>query len=207
LDFFTIVRISSYTEVVLKVSSAYHAYPDSALVSLIKIGDHGAFTEIYSRYGALMYRHAHAVLKDLDACNDLVQDVFLTLWNKRETVHIVTLSAYLLKAVKNRVLDVISHEQVAEKYVNSIRDFANRGSWTVEENVQARELLAIIEAEKAKLPPRMRQIYELNREQDLSYREIGEQLDISEKTVKKQVHNALRVIRLKISSFLSLLLF
>ncbi len=91
--------------------------------------------------------------------------------------------------------------------MDSIRDFANEGSWAIEESVRERELLAIIAAEKAKLPPRMRRIYELNREQDLSYSEIGEQLDISEKTVKKQVHNALRVIRLKISSFLSLLLF
>lgn len=191
----------------MKVSSAYQAYPDSALVSLIKIGDHEAFTEIYNRYGGLMYRHAYAVLKDTDACNDLVQDVFLTLWNKREAVQIATVSNYLFKAVKNRVLDTISREQVAEKYVDSIRDFANEGSWAIEESVRERELLAIIAAEKAKLPPRMRKIYELNREQDLSYSEIGEQLDISEKTVKKQVHNALRVIRLKISSFLSLLLF
>ncbi len=174
----------------------------------MKLGDHDAFTELYARYDATMYRHAYKILGDVDACNDLLQEVFLVMWEKREALQIVgSVAAYLHRAVRNRALDVISHGQVADKYVDSIRDFANQGVWTVDEALREKELLAIIEAEKAKLPPRMREIYELNREHHLSYREIGEQLAISEKTVKKQVHNALRVIRLKLSSLLSLLLF
>src|SRR5690606_24860340 len=94
IGFFYYCRKFPIIPIILKVSSAYQAYPDSALVSLIKIGDHEAFTEIYNRYGGLMYRHAYAVLKDTDACNDLVQDVFLTLWNKREAVQIATVSNY-----------------------------------------------------------------------------------------------------------------
>ena len=191
----------------MKRCSPYQSYPDTALVSLLKLGDHDAFTEIYERHVAALYRHAYKVLQDADICNDLVQEVFLTMWEKREALQVSgALAAYLHRAVRNRALDVISHGQVADKYIDSIREFANRGLWTVDEALREKELLAIIEAEKAKLPPRMRQIYELNREHDLSYREIGEQLAISEKTVKKQVHNALRVIRLKLSSLLSLLL-
>lgn len=190
----------------MKRFSPYQSYPDTALVSLLKLGDHDAFTEIYDRHAAALYRHAYNVLQDVDTCNDLVQEVFLAMWEKREDVHISALAAYLHRAVRNRALDLISREQVADKYIDSIRGFANRGLWTVDEALREKELLAIIEAEKAKMPPRMRQIYELNRERDLSYREIGEQLAISEKTVKKQVHNALRVIRLKLSSLLNLLL-
>jgi len=192
----------------LKNDCSYQDYPDSALVSLLNTGDHAAFTEIYNRYAYLLYHHAYKVLEDTDVCNDVVQDIFLTVWNKRDTLQITSaLSAYLYKAIKNKVLDHISRERVADKYIASIRDFAAGGLWSVEEEIREKELLAIIEAEKAKLPPRMREIYELNREQDLSYREIGERLAISEKTVKKQVHNALRVIRLKINSLLGLLLF
>ena len=192
----------------MKRCSSYSSYPDSALVSLIKLGDYDAFTQIYTRYDATLYRHAYKILGDVDACNDLLQEVFLVIWERREALQISgSLAAYLHRAVRNRALDVISHEQVADKYIGSIREFANQGVWTADESLRERELLAIIEAEKAKLPPRMREIYELNREHHLSYREIGEQLAISEKTVKKQVHNALRVIRLKLSSLLSLLLF
>lgn len=192
----------------MKRHTLYRSYPDTALVSLLKLGDHEAFSEIFNRFDTALYRHAYKLLTNADLCNDVVQEVFLTLWDKREALHITgPLSAYLHRAIRNKVLDVISHEQVAEKYIESIRQFADRGLWITDEAVREKELMAIIEAEKAKLPPRMREIYELNREYDLSYREIGEQLAISEKTVKKQVHNALRVIRLKLSSLLSLLLF
>lgn len=192
----------------MKITGSYRTHTDAVLVSLLNIGNHDAYTEIYNRYVELLYRHAHKILNDTDACNDVVQDVFLMIWKKREGLRITdSLSAYLYKAVKNRVLDHISRQRVADKYIDSIRDFANQGLWSTEESIREQELLAIIEAEKAKLPPRTRQLYELNREQDLSYREIGDQLNISEKTVKKQVHNALKIIRLKISSVLSLLIF
>ncbi len=192
----------------LKNTGSYQAYPDTALVSLLNTGDHDAFAEIYNRYVELLYRHAHKVLNDTDACNDVVQDVFLAVWNKHETLQIKdSLSAYLYRAVRNRVLDYVSRQVVADRYVDSIRDFASQGLCLTEESIREKELLALIEAEKAKLPPRTRHVFELNREQDLSYKEIGEQLHISEKTVKKQVHNALRAIRLKMSSLLSLWFF
>lgn len=191
----------------MKITGPYQTYPETELISLLNEGDHQAFTEIYSRYVELLYRHAHKVLNDTDACNDVVQDVFLMIWARHKTIRILgSLSAYLYKAVKNRVLDYISHQQVAEKYADSIRNFVNQGLWIADDQLREKELLSIIEAEKTKLPPRTRQLYELNREQDLSYKEIAKQLNISEKTVKKQVHNALRTIRLKIGSLLSLLL-
>jgi len=205
--FYYCPQLQFYTDR-LTIAGSYHACSDAELVLLLTTGDHRAYTEIYNRYVALLYRHAHKVLRDTDACNDVVQDVFLAVWNNRESLRITdSLAAYLYKAIKNRALDLISHQHVVEKYVESIRDFANQGLCITEERIREKELLAIIEAEKAKLPPRTRQVYELNREQELSYREIGERFNVSEKTVKKQVHNALRVIRIKISSLLTLLFF
>ena len=191
----------------MKRVAIYHSYSDSELVSLLVTGNHRAFTEIYDRHAKPLYHHAYRVLENADACNDVVQDVFLTLWNKRETLRIKgTLSAYLYRAVRNRTLDHISHQQVSKKYIDSIREFVNNRSWSVEEELQEKELLAIIASEKDKLSPRVREIYELNREYGMTYREIGDQLDISEKTVKKTVHNALRRIRLRITSILTIFL-
>lgn len=192
----------------MKVSGPYRTYADAALVSLLTRGDHDAFTEIYNRYGELLYRHAHRILGDIDACNDVVQDVFLSIWAKHEQLNIHgALATYLYKAVRNKVFDHISHERVAERYADTIRSVVEEGLVMPDERMREKELLTIIEREKAKLPPRTRKVYELNREHDLSYKEIGLQLNVSEKTVKKQVHNALRIIRLKISSLLSLFLF
>lgn len=169
-------------------------------------GDHAAFTEIYNRYSALLYQQAHRILRDAETCHDIVQDVFLFLWSKRGELQIKrSLYSYLFKTVRNRVLNHISHHQVMEKYIYEIRDFLNECGGATDEAVLKKELLNIIETEKMRLPPRTRQLYELNREQDITYKEIGQQLDISEKTVKKQVHNALRAIRLKINSLMQTL--
>lgn len=190
----------------MKAHCAYRDYTDKDLLSLLTSGNHDAFSEIYGRYAELLYRHAHKLLDDTEICNDLVQDTFVMLWDKRGKVHITeSLSAYLYKAVRNRVFDYIARDKVAERYLDSIRDFANRGVCITEQHVREEELRRIIDGEKEKLSPRVRLMYELNREYDLSYSEIGKRLNISDKTVKKQVHNALKILRLKIRALLSLL--
>lgn len=193
----------------MRANHRYRDYQDGELVSLLNDSDHLAFTEIYNRYSSVLYQQTYRILRDTDICHDIVQDVFLSVWHKRYELQINTsLSSYLFKSVRNRVLNRISHQRVMEKYVHEIQDFSKQCAHAPDAYFLEKELLHIIETEKARLPPRTRQLYELNREQYMTYKEIGEQLNISEKTVKKQVFNALRVIRLRISSvahFLSVL--
>src|SRR5690606_5877625 len=147
------------------------------------------------------------MLRDADACNDIIQELFLAIWAKRANLQIrESFEGYCYKALKNRVLDYMSHGQVVERYADSLASFTTN-HWSVDEYISIRELSTIIAEEKAKLPARTRMAYELNREADMSYRETSAIMNSSEKTVKKQVHNALRIIRLKISSLMLLWLF
>lgn len=98
-------------------------------------------------------------------------------------------------------MDYFSHQEVVEKYREDILSFVEQGICYTDDLLLEKELAAMIEREKSKLSPRTREVFELNREQGRSYKEISALLSTSEKTIKKQVHNALRILRTKFGSF------
>lgn len=188
--------------------SKYAKHTDRKLAALLEQGDEYAYTEIFERYKVLLYKHAYRLLGDEDEANDIISDLFLALWQKRGSLNPqVSLSAYLYGSVRNRVFDLMTHQKVIARYLDSIREFITQGHYETDELIRAKELAAIIEWEIAALPPKMREVFELSRSGEFSYKEIGEMLNITEGTVKQQVHNALKTLRLKIHSFLVLFTF
>ncbi|MES2457991.1 MAG: RNA polymerase sigma-70 factor [Bacteroidota bacterium] len=183
--------------------SKYANDTDEKLAALLKQGDQYAYTEIFERYKVLLYKHAYRLLGDEDEANDIVSDLFLALWQKRENLNPqASLSAYLYGSIRNRVFDLMTHQKVITRYLDSIREFMVQGHYQTDEHIRAKELAAIIEREIAALPPKMRKVFELSRSGELSHKEIGEMLNVTEGTVKQQVHNAVKTLRLKIHSFL-----
>ena len=185
--------------------SDYAKHTDRELTALLGQGDEYAYTEIFERYKALLYKHAYRLLRDEDEANDIISDLFLALWQKRGSLNLhVSLSSYLYSSVRNRVFDLMSHQKVIARYLDSIREFIDQGHYETDERIRAKELATIIEREIAALPPKMREVFELSRSGEFSYKEIGERLNIREGTVKQQVYNAVKTLRLKIHSFLVL---
>ncbi|MCD0489184.1 RNA polymerase sigma-70 factor [Pedobacter sp. MC2016-14] len=185
--------------------SVYRKYSDLELAALLKDGDAYAYTEIYERYKFILYKHAFRLLGDEEECNDVIQDLFLALWQKRDSLAFKTaLSSYLYNSVRNRVFDLITHKKVQTKYLESIRDFMEQGAFVTEEYLRAKELSAAIEREITALPKKMREIFELSRDEELSYKQIAEKLGLSANTVKQQVYNAVKILRAKISSLLTI---
>lgn len=177
---------------------AYSDFSDNELTVLLKQGDRLAFTEIYNRYWAEMYFHTFRMLKDEESSKDVVQDVFSTLWLKSASVNINTkLSGHLYITVRNRVFNLIAQNKVRNDYLSSVAGFiTNLSSET--SLLDEKELLEIVEAEIRNLPAKMREIFELSRKDNLSHKEIAEKLGISDQTVKKQVQNALKILKPKI---------
>ena len=188
--------------------SEYAKYTDQKLAALLQRGDEYAYTEIFERYKVLLYKHAYRLLGDEDEANDVISDLFLALWQKRESLNLqVSLSGYLYGSIRNRVFDLMTHQKVIARYLDSIRVFIEQGNYETDERIRAKELAAIIEREIAALPPKMREVFELSRSGEFSYKEIGKMLNITEGTVKQQVHNAIKTLRPKIHSFLLLFSF
>lgn len=183
----------------------YHTLSDVDLVQLVKQGDAAAYTVIYNRYFEELYVHAHNRLRDKEEAQDVLHELFASIWNKRSELKIKSsLAAYLYTAVRNRVMDVISHQQVETKYVSSLQHFLDHGYCVTDHQVRERQLAALIEKGIADLPPKMREVFELSRKHEMSHKEIAAQLNLSEQTVRTQVKNALKILRLKLGMMLFL---
>ncbi|GAB3275221.1 RNA polymerase sigma-70 factor [Larkinella harenae] len=179
--------------------TSFQQLSDHELMHLVAEGDKAAFAALYDRYKGVLYLHAYRMLDNGDDANDILQELFTTLWLRRkELVFTGSVSAYLYQSVRNRVLDVIAHQKVTAKYIDSLNQFIETDEYSTDQQVREQELSQLIEQEVARLPAKMREIFELSRINQLSYKEIAEALNISDKTVKKQVNNALRILRQKI---------
>jgi RNA polymerase sigma-70 factor (ECF subfamily) len=179
--------------------AAYGVYSDQELLELLKTGDQRAYTVIYDRYWGILFRHAWKMLRDEEQSADVLQDLFTTIWVNASTLDIKnSLSSYLYSALRNRILKLIRHEQVQVNYLGTLPDFEKEGRNITDELLREKELAAQIEQEIALLPAKMREIFELSRKAHLSYRQIAEETNVSEGTVKKQVYNALKILRAKL---------
>jgi RNA polymerase sigma-70 factor (ECF subfamily) len=180
----------------------YPEFSDEKLFELFKQGDDNAYKLIYDRFTPLLYVHGYKFLRDHDEVKDVIQDLFMSIWNKRNEIQLSSsLSAYLCSAAKNRILDRIAYHNVRSRYEESLQRFIDEAHWVTDQKVRENELRQLIEQEIKVLPAKMREVFELSRRDDLSYKQIAKQLDISDKTVKKHVSTAMKVLRIKLRSF------
>lgn len=183
--------------------SVYSKYADPILLNLLKEDDQLAYTEIFERYARLLVNHAYKILGSRDEANDVVQEVFLSIWNKRHEITVTgSFSAYLYKAVKNRILNHIAHEKVVSNYADSISNFIEEDYVFADSRLREKELEAIIAKEIASLPEKMREVFLLRKVEELSYDEIALQLNITDKTAKQQVYNSLKILREKLKTMM-----
>jgi len=184
--------------------SVYSKYADHILLNLLKDDDQLAYTEIFERYSRLLVNHVYKMTGNHDEANDVVQEVFLFIWNKRRELEITgSLSSYLYKATKNRILNHIAHEKVVSRYADSFSNFIENDYVFADSKLREKELEAIIESEIALLPEKMREVFLLRKVEELSYDEIALQLNITDKTAKQQVYNSLKILRGKLKSALN----
>jgi len=177
----------------------YSILTDTDLADLLRSGDKSAFAEIYNRYKFILHNHAWNKTRDTAEAQDALQEVFATIWSKRETINIGSnLSGYLYCAIRNHILNVIARKEVQSRYISSISDFASKSKSVTDHRVRENMLKERIENEIAALPPKMREVFILSRKQHLTHKEIAQIMGTSEQTVKKQMANTLKVLRSKL---------
>lgn len=182
----------------------YKNNSDQDLLTLLKEGDHQAYTELYNRYSGLLYAHVLRRLNDREEAKDIIHELFTYLWVNRSIIEIQgQLSGYLYTSVRNRVIKVVSHKVVASKYID-IQQLKNHCNFSSDYLIRENQLKDIIEKEINSLPPRMQEVFILSRRGYLTHKEIACELNISELTVKKQVTNALKLLRTRLDLFVKL---
>ncbi|MCZ4221761.1 RNA polymerase sigma-70 factor [Pedobacter rhodius] len=180
---------------------------DDELLLLLKKEDKLAFSEIYNRYWEKMVSYSVRLTKSEDESADIVQEIFVSLWNRKlELIVKGSLASYLIKSTRNLSLRYIERNIHSIDFVEKLTEFIVDKSQNIEENISFKELQDKIESGIAKLPKKMQQVYLLSRDEQLSYREIAEKLQIAEGTVKKQISNALKIISQSLNERLSVVM-
>jgi len=178
---------------------------DLELFVLLKEGDKKAYTEIYHRYKPLLYIHAYKRLRDEDTAHDVVHDLFISLWNNKHNIEpALGIRAYLYTSIRNRIFDLLTKKQVEARYIESLSLFLSQYE-NADHRVRFKQLSDIVELEIAQLPEKMQQVFRMSRTDQLSHKEIADILNISETTVKKQVQNALKILKSRLGPLFILL--
>ncbi len=172
---------------------------DPELCDLLKEGNENAFAEIFRRYQAPLFDFAYKRIRDKDEAKDIVQEIFVKLWNNRTEVQIKTsLRSYLYRCVLNGVLNILNRQVIREEYVCSLQQMIEEHTQEADYHIRETDMERLINTEIAALPPKMREVFELRKKEYLSNREIAGKLGISEQTVETHMKRALRVLRMRL---------
>ncbi|OQP55760.1 hypothetical protein A4D02_04900 [Niastella koreensis] len=156
---------------------------------------------LYRRYWESLFATAARALRSKTDAADLVQDIFLSIWNRRHDLRINgSLGAYLHTSVRYNVIKYIEKNITRRDYLVLLTEvLVHSQPPDAESQIQIKELQHTIQSAVEQMPKKMREVYQLSRKHHLSHKEIAERLDISDETVKKHIQHALQIIKTAIS--------
>lgn len=180
-------------------------FSDQKLIEQVSKGNELAFDHFYNKYWDSLFISAYVILKDVEACKDIVQDVFLNIWERSNLNKIDNIEAYLHQSVKFKVLMALRKGKVSDRHLQTLQELIAN---TTEEQLDYEDLNETIESSIKSLPAKCQEVFRLSRIEHLSNNQIAERLSISVRTVETHISNALRQIRSNLdSSAASLILF
>ncbi len=177
---------------------------DEELVRLLKAGDRPAFDNIFNRYWSKLYIAAYNLLHNRQAAEDIVQEVLVQLWVRRDHLEIGHLNAFLYAAVRYKVFDAVRAGKLREQPAANVT--APVAANATEEGLAEKELRQLLQQHIASLPEKCREIFILSRNAQLSTREIAQLLGLAPKTVENQLTIALRRLRASLGNYLHMAL-
>ena len=187
----------------LAIMKDYLLYDNKQLVHLLSQADESAFTEIYNRYWQKLFSIAYNRLKQVQASEDVIHDVFISLWANREKSEIESLENYLATSTKYMVLARIRKKERERIYNNSLHptpviDFP------VETSLHYKRIFEMVKTEVEKLPEKCKLIFKCSRNEGKPVQQIANELSLSPKTVENQLNKALRHLKAVTRSFFTL---
>ena len=186
----------------------YQKFPDLSLLIHLQKGSHSAYTEIYNRYFTLLYTFAYKRLKDEDLSKDTIQELFTELWNDRDKLKTDgNLKSLLYISIRSKVLNHFAHLKVKGKYQNFLENFVPSTVDHTDHLIREKELLLYIDKQIEKLPPKMKLVFEMSRNEHLSNKEIAIKTNTSEANISIHLANALKILRTKLGTFFIFLVF
>ncbi len=169
----------------------------------IKEGDIKTFEQVFKLYYSSLCFYASGITGSRDAAEEIVQNLFYTLWKERDSLQIIrSVKSYLYGAVRNQALQYGEYNNVRERYRQSVLNA--KGTLTdpnPEEQLENKELEDLINRTLRKLPERRRQIFRMHRLEGLKYKEIADKLSLSVKTIEAEMTKTYRTLREEVEKY------
>lgn len=174
---------------------------DLEIINDLCKGERCAFYTLYDRYSDLIYRNILVRVNSSFDADDIFQDFFVELWEKRESIRVETnVRAYLLVWLKHHILNKIKEQQIRTKYHLGTQENADEADDYTWVKITSDDLKIRLREVVDTFPERLKQVYILSREQNLSVKEIAERLSVSEQTVKNQLTDILKRLKNEMSN-------
>lgn len=187
-------------------------YTDSELVNLLIRNDEAAFSELYIRFKDRLYYFCLNLLKSREEANDIVQEIFIRIWESRNFINPdLSFSSFLYTMARNRILNHFRDVDIDEKVKSILAQRTPLEDNSIETDLIYSEYQKILKEAIEALPPQRKKIFNMSREENMSHKEIATQLGISVNTVQEHISESLRFIKNYFSKYadvsLSLLLY
>jgi RNA polymerase sigma-70 factor (family 1) len=181
-----------------------NGYSDYELVKLIREkDDKQAFQLLYDKYWDQLFAAAILKIHDEEEVNDIVQNLFVTVWIKRKELNINdNVDAYLFRALKNRIINFFKKKYLtADKLDQFSKNSAVKADSVAESMFTYKEVELIISKEVESMPDKMRQVFLLSRDEQMSSKRISEILSLSDQTVRNQISKAIKRIKITLEKY------
>lgn len=177
---------------------------ESRLIYELSQGSQLAFTNLYNRYKNVVYSCALKITKSKTLSEEVVQDVFLKIWFKKETLNdIAHFESYIFVTARNHIFNMIK-QMAKERTLKSKIIYSDISFDTADTPLEDQQFTCLLNEIIGQLPAQQQKVYLMMKEQDMSYQEIADLLDISPLTVKKHMAQALKFIRLRITHHINI---
>jgi RNA polymerase sigma-70 factor (family 1) len=178
---------------------------EKLVIRQVAQGNEKAFSEIYDRYKPVLYRFVFNILKSADLTNDSCQDIFIKIWEDRSRLeNVESFRYYLLTVGKNHCLNVLkkvlSEEKTLSVFISNYSEVNNE----LEENFQTWEYQQFICSVLYTLTPQSRRIFQLCRQQGMSYDEAAEEMGISRNMIKKHMVRSMKIFKVAVEKDLGI---
>ena len=184
-------------------NSSFCAYTDEQLVAVVRDGNDEAFAELFNRHWDNVYRMVYARIRHCSATEELAQEIFMKLWDKRAELAIENFSAYLYTCVKHRCLNYIESKMARKKHWERYKVFLSVQDDSTNKTIAFNDLREALDKGLNTIPKKSKAIFRLNRFEGRSVKEIAGQMNLSEKAIQYHLTRSVRELRLYLKEFLT----